>query len=304
MGTNRKRNVLISIPFALWTYIASISNIILKELSGASYLAGIITYVGAFIIFLCYYGLLLQDKEKISENTAYKKMIFVEMIIGIVAFVLMGCIQVYTRNNTAENEIENALQELYKNDFSYEIKQSASTEDHESEIIITGEVQAKPYQEHRNVSQGSELISDIYYSGKGQLVQSDILSKDGSWTTQKNNRPYFPGYNEKITILSQNEVVEGHTKYRKYETQYTTVEKDASVTVEQEYYVDEAAGRIVRIVTDETPIQKAAEIKNMMNDDNLTMEEAQKKLEWNKDAEYTTDVTITYGKTEITMPEK
>lgn len=81
MGTNRKRNILISIPFALWMYISSISNIILKELSGASYLAGIIAYASTFIIFLCYYGLLLQDKEKISENAAYKKMIFVEMII-------------------------------------------------------------------------------------------------------------------------------------------------------------------------------------------------------------------------------
>ncbi|MFR4127632.1 MAG: hypothetical protein ACLT08_07805 [Roseburia inulinivorans] len=51
MGTNSKLNILIVTPFALWMYIICISNIIMQELSGAPYVAGIITYVSAFIIF-------------------------------------------------------------------------------------------------------------------------------------------------------------------------------------------------------------------------------------------------------------
>ena len=71
MGTNSKLNILIVTPFALWMYIICISNIIMQELSGAPYVAGIITYVSAFIIFLW---------------TRFCR------IVGIVAFIVAGCI--------------------------------------------------------------------------------------------------------------------------------------------------------------------------------------------------------------------
>ena len=41
MGTNSKLNILIVTPFALWMYIICISNIIMQELSGAPYVAGL-----------------------------------------------------------------------------------------------------------------------------------------------------------------------------------------------------------------------------------------------------------------------
>ena len=69
MRTNSKLNILIVTPFALWMYIICISNIIMQELSGAPYVAGIITYVSAFIIFLCYYWLLLQNIRKMGTET-------------------------------------------------------------------------------------------------------------------------------------------------------------------------------------------------------------------------------------------
>ncbi|EEG93217.1 hypothetical protein ROSEINA2194_02979 [Roseburia inulinivorans DSM 16841] len=65
MGTNSKLNILIVTPFALWMYIICISNIIMQELSGAPYVAGLITYVSAFIIFLL---LLLVCFYRISEK--------------------------------------------------------------------------------------------------------------------------------------------------------------------------------------------------------------------------------------------
>ena len=83
MGTNSKLNILIVTPFALWMYIICISNIIMQELSGAPYVAGIITYVSAFIIFLCYYWLLLQNIRKWTRFCR---------IVGIVAFIVAGCI--------------------------------------------------------------------------------------------------------------------------------------------------------------------------------------------------------------------
>ena len=74
MGTNSKLNILIVTPFALWMYIICISNIIMQELSGAPYVAGIITYVSTFIIFLCYYWLLLQNIRKMEDKREVFKM--------------------------------------------------------------------------------------------------------------------------------------------------------------------------------------------------------------------------------------
>lgn len=64
MGTNNKLNILIVTPFALWMYIICISNIIMQELSGAPYVAGIITYVSAFIIFYATIGCFYRISEK------------------------------------------------------------------------------------------------------------------------------------------------------------------------------------------------------------------------------------------------
>ena len=85
MGTNNKLNILIVTPFALWMYIICISNIIMQELSGAPYVAGIITYVSAFIIFLCYYWLLLQNIRKMEDSAKYLKWTRFCRIVGIVA---------------------------------------------------------------------------------------------------------------------------------------------------------------------------------------------------------------------------
>ena len=64
MRTNNKLNILIVTPFALWMYIICISNIIMQELSGAPYVAGIITYVSAFIIFYATIGCFYSISEK------------------------------------------------------------------------------------------------------------------------------------------------------------------------------------------------------------------------------------------------
>ena len=71
MGTNSKLNILIVTPFALWMYI---------------------TYVSTFIIFLCYYWLLLQNIRKMEDSAKYLKWTRFCRIVGIVAFIVAGCI--------------------------------------------------------------------------------------------------------------------------------------------------------------------------------------------------------------------
>ena len=92
MRTNKRLSILIITPFALWMYIICISNIIMQELSGAPYAAGIITYVSAFIIFLCYYWLLLKDINKMEDSTKYLKWTRFCLIVGISVFIVTGCI--------------------------------------------------------------------------------------------------------------------------------------------------------------------------------------------------------------------
>ena len=81
MRTNSKLNILIVTPFALWMYIICISNIIMQELSGAPYVAGIITY-----------WLLLQNIRKMEDSAKYLKWTRFCRIVGIVAFIVAGCI--------------------------------------------------------------------------------------------------------------------------------------------------------------------------------------------------------------------
>lgn len=92
MRTNKRLSILIITPFALWMYIICISNIIMQELSGTPYAAGIITYVSAFIIFLCYYWLLLKGIKEMEDSTKYLKWTRFCLIVGIAAFIVTGCI--------------------------------------------------------------------------------------------------------------------------------------------------------------------------------------------------------------------
>ena len=77
MGTNNKLNILIVTPFALWMYIICISNIIMQELSGAPYIAGIITYVSAFIIFM----LLLAAFTEYQKNGGQREVFKMDMFL-------------------------------------------------------------------------------------------------------------------------------------------------------------------------------------------------------------------------------
>lgn len=91
MGTNSKLNILIVTPFALWMYIICISNIIMQELSGAPYVAGIITYVSAFIIFMLLLAA-FTEHQKMEDSAKYLKWTRFCRIVGIVAFIVAGCI--------------------------------------------------------------------------------------------------------------------------------------------------------------------------------------------------------------------
>lgn len=220
------------------------------------------------------------------------------MVLGILtAMSITAC-------GTNSNEVQDALKALYEQDFSYVETQKYG----ESESQWTGEMQASPYLEHRDMSEASQVMNDIYYSGSGKMIAAKISDKKGKWVTQPMERPRFYGYGEDLTILSSGETED--KKYTKYETQYTSSVKAGlvsadkiSYTVNQEYYLDKDTGNIVRIVTDTSDLTKAATIAGTMNTSGKTEEEVRKSLDWNDDDIYTDTVEITYGSVDIEIPE-
>ena len=92
MGTNSKLNILIVTPFALWMYIICISNIIMQELSGGTLCSGNHYLCECVYYFLCYYWLLLQNIRKMEDSAKYLKWTRFCRIVGIVAFIVAGCI--------------------------------------------------------------------------------------------------------------------------------------------------------------------------------------------------------------------
>lgn len=79
---------------------------------------------------------------------------------------------------------------MYEQDFSYVETQKYG----ESESQWTGEMQASPYLEHRDMSEASQVMNDIYYSGSGKMITAKISDKKGKWVTQPLERPRFYGY--------------------------------------------------------------------------------------------------------------
>ena len=220
------------------------------------------------------------------------------MVLGILtAMSITAC-------GTNSNEVQDALKALYEQDFSYVETQKYG----ESEWQWTGEMQASPYLEHRDMYEASQVINDIYYTGSGKMITAKISDKKGKWVTQPMERPRFYGYGEELTILSSGETED--KKYTKYETQYTSSVKaglgsadKVSYTVNQEYYLDKDTGNIVRIVTDTSDLTKASTIAGTMNTSGKTEEEVRKSLDWNDDDIYTVTVEITYGSVDIEIPE-
>lgn len=66
-------------------------NIIMQELSGAPYVAGIITYVSTFIIFMLLLAAFTEYQKNGGRREVFKMDTFCR-IVGIVAFIVAGCI--------------------------------------------------------------------------------------------------------------------------------------------------------------------------------------------------------------------
>lgn len=105
MGTNSKLNILIVTPFALWMYIICISNIIMQELSGAPYVAGIITYVSAFIIFMLLLAAFTEHQKNGGQREVFKMDTFLpDCWYCCIYSCRVYCLSIYKMNVMVNNK--------------------------------------------------------------------------------------------------------------------------------------------------------------------------------------------------------
>ena len=200
-----------------------------------------------------------------------KYTIYIILLISIISF--SGC-----RLSKSEDMFFSVFDELYASDFSYIKSDTLSVDNEQITYIYNGEVTSNPYTEHVSVEQGEALWQEIYYSGEGEYVNAKI-SVDGEWQEQKTKREFFYGYGEDIRIVSESETTLDGIECVVYYTEYTEVLGDDNALeadIIQEYYIEKESGKLCRIVTDITELQRMIYIANDMSANGTALEEAVK----------------------------
>lgn len=235
-----------------------------------------------------------------TGRNVVKKISFIFCILGI----LLG-IGACGDSAASDNALEEAYDNLYKNDFSYTCTIITETSDGKEEGTYTGEVQASPYIEYRDCSEVSSVTPEIYYYGNHRMVDVKMKTTDGKWIQQKTTRPYLTGYHEQLDILSEEEAEIDDVSCTKYNAQYTESVGKLKALVPLEVYLDSSTSQIKRIVVDETGLMKKTEVANLMNTKGMSEEEAEKAAEKDRDANESHKyiINITYGEVNLTVPE-
>lgn len=114
-----------------------------------------------------------------------------------------------------------------------------------------GEITCSPYVEHIEAEE-EKLWQEVYYYYYYQ--GDDVIAKiktDENWQEQVAGREYFYGYGEDIVIVNKTEQRIDGADYLVYEAEYTAILEESDilseslqVTVKQEYYLEEACGKI------------------------------------------------------------
>lgn len=223
------------------------------------------------------------------------------LLTGILG--LCGCTSTESENGKL---ISSALEDMYSSNFTYTVSTTAYNMDDELVTYnYTGEYTANPYVEHQ-VYETDEYSywKEIYYysdsDDSGDVVQYQGLH-DGEWLVEKAGKIYVKGYDEDIKIVSQKEETIDGEVYIVYSTEYTTeasrlygLSEKVEATVSQQYYLEKESGKIARIVTDCTDLNRMTYIANSMANNGTDIETAQKEADAYGMFEESEDMKIEY----------
>lgn len=197
-----------------------------------------------------------------------------------------------------------AWDELHSSNFSYvETHTFLDENGNTTRLVKEGECTADPYIITQEIIEGDAIWSECYIYQEDDAYKGVVMI-DGVWQEAKvgQDDPIFEGYEERnsIKILSKEEKSLDGISYIVYKTEYKTVigeeyklEESIGAVVSQEYYINKDTGKIERIKTDTSDLDRANNIAICMYTSGDTLEEATEKA--NEQASETmVEVEITY----------
>ncbi|MBR2403027.1 MAG: hypothetical protein IKB01_09730 [Lachnospiraceae bacterium] len=212
--------------------------------------------------------------------------------------VLYGC---GFSESAKENAICSAFENLYNSNFSYLKEDNVYSDGEHQRTLYIGKYSARPYVEYVFVPEGN-IYQHLYYYEGADCINAKV-NVNGEWQEQIVNREYFYGYGENITILQEKELTIENTDYIVYNTEFElSLNKKNSgldnmaVKVPQEYYIEKQSGKIERIVTYLSDLQKEIYIVNDMSVNGTSFENASQNANKMDNFERIVDVSIEYEK--------
>lgn len=198
------------------------------------------------------------------------------------------------------------LNTLYNS--SYEYKKITKNND-EISLVMEGKVVNQPFKEYQKIIQstGISLFSECYTFEKNHQIKSVIKTEDG-FLESESIRNYPFGYGYQLNGTLQNTEQRDGKAIEIYITQYEEnigelyrLKGKLIATISQEYIIDKESHSVLQMTTDLTDRSKCIAIANSMSSEDLSLEEAKKKLteeQYNKTIEiiefsnYNGDISI------------
>ena len=214
-----------------------------------------------------------------------------------------------------DDTLVSAWDELHNSNFSYvETRTFQDESDKTASLVIKGECTADPYIFTQEIVEGDAIWSECYIFQEDDAYKGLVMI-DGVWQEAKvgQDDPIFDGYEERndIKILAKEEKSLDGISYVIYKTEYKTMvgeeyglEENIEAIVSQEYYINKDTGKIERINTDTSDLNRANNIAISMYSSGDTLEEATEKAN-EQASETTVEVNITYidGNYVLEIPE-
>ena len=227
-----------------------------------------------------------------------KKMKVLVTLLLVISSLLCSC------GFLKEDTLVSAWDELHDSNFSYvETSILQDKNGNATRLVIEGECTAEPYIFTQEIVEGDAIWSECYIYQEDDAYKGLVMI-DSVWQEAKvgQDDPVFDGYEERngIKILSKEEKSLHGISYVIYKTEYKTVvgeeyelEENIEAIVSQEYYINKETGKIERINTDTSDLNRANNIAIHMYTSGDTLEEAIEKAN-EQASETTVEVEITY----------
>ena len=207
-------------------------------------------------------------------------------IFGIISFGLMAC-----SGHMDQEEAADIVNEFHNCNYEY-IKTSVSGVNDDVSSVFEGRIIANPYEEYYRVSDdfsAASVLQEAYISGAGSNYTMQAKDSSGNIVVQQNTQPSPRyGYGEDLSFtFDRTETIDGAV-CEVYKTEYQDTAggepslpntEEVEFTIRQEYYINPESRQVVRVDTDLEDRVRANEIIMIMQNQNVSLEEAGEQAE-------------------------